>query len=531
MLTETSALGVKTTARWMAAPPGMRHIGIIDLGSNTARLVLFTYTPGRAYRIEDMVRERVRLGEGLGERDTLSDEAMERAVETLKMFKRLCDANEVDEVICAATAATRDAANGAAFLGRVEAETGLTPRVISGEEEGYYGYLGAANSLLLSDAVLVDIGGGSVELTQVVNRGFKRAVSLPMGTVRMTERYLKTDPVKKSEFSALQEAAREAFSRITWLGGETLIGMGGTARALAKMDRAVRKPPLAHLHGYTLTRATIDRLVEQMRGLPIARRADLPGLSSDRADVMLGGAVVLQTLMDVGGYQTLTVSNQGVREGIFYELFLGGDRPTGPDMANPPLIPDIRTFGIHNLLALFGGNHAHFAHVRRLALSLFDQLRALHGYGAAERDLLSAAAWLHDVGIAVDYWEHHLHSEYIILNAPLPGWTLREIALIALLTRNHRKGSASVNGLAAMLDEGDETRVVKLAALLRLAEYLERSKTGVVRDVQVRLTRGGKVAIEALATGDASVEIWEANRNSDLFRRAFGYPVEITLGD
>lgn len=502
------------TSKWPYAPPGMQHVGIIDLGSNTTRLVIFGYTPGRVFRIEDMVRERVRLSEGMGETAILRAEPIKRALESLKLFKQHCDANGVTDILCVATAATRDAVNRDSFLARVRAETGLEPRVLSGEEEAYYGYLAAVNSLSFEDGVTVDIGGGSAELTRVVDRRMVSATSLPLGAVRVTERFLKSDPVKKGEYNALVDYLRQELAAVKELEGATLVGMGGTVRALAKMDRG-RQPYPDHLHGHILTRPAVERLVSQLRALPMARRTEIAGLSSDRADVILGGAVVVQTLMEIGRFETCIVSNQGIREGLFYERFL-----------QPPLIENVREFGVQNLVHLYGGNIEHFARTRQLALSLFDQLATLHGYGEFERDLLGAAAWLHDVGIVVDYWEHHEHSAYIILNAPLPGWTHREVALIALLARNHRKGSLNLSGLTGMLETGDETRVERLASLLRLAEYLERGKTGVVTDVRVHL--GDQwVQIEAITQGDASVEIWEANRNSDLFRKAFSRPVEV----
>ncbi len=511
---------------WPYEPPGMRHLGVIDLGSNTTRLVIYGYVPGRAFRIEDAIRAPVRLSEGMGDTGVLRARPIQRAIDALRLFRQHADAYNLTEIIFVATAATRDAVNGEDFLARLRAETGLNPRILSGEEEAYYGYVAAVNSLPFSDGLVVDIGGGSVEVARVAGRRMEQASSLPFGAVRVTERYLHTDPVKKGELNTLLREARDALKQVRHVsGGGAMVGMGGTVRALAKMDRALNPSPIDDLHGYVLPRASIDRIIDQLRDLPVARRSSLPGLSSDRADVILGGAVVLQTVMDLGGFSACTVSNQGIREGLFYERFLtGGGPPTTPD--NPPLLDDIRAFGVHNLVQLYGGNIDHFGRVRDLALSLFDQLTPLHGYGEFERDVLSAAAWLHDVGVVVDYWEHHRHSAYIILNAPLPGWSHRELALIALLARNHRKGSISLGGLSGALEGGDAERVEKLSALLRLAEYLERGKTGVVTGVNVHVGPGW-VQVEAATRGDAGVEIWEANRNTDLFQRAYGREMEV----
>lgn len=516
-----------TLAKWAYAPPGMKQVGIIDLGSNTTRLVLYGYVPGRAFRIEDAVRAQVRLSEGMDEGGVLRAEPMRRAIEALKLFKRLSDVNGVTEILCVATAASRDAKNGPAFLRRLETETGLTPRLITGEEEAYYGYLAAVNSLQFTDGLVVDIGGGSAEMTQVAGRQLVQARSLQLGSVRTSERFLKSDPPKKSEVTALVDHINAQIKDFDWLGGPAMVGMGGTIRALAKVDRAIRQPGVTHLHGYVLAKTAVDRLVDQLRGLTVAQRTGIPGLSKDRADVILGGAIVLQQIMNAGRHTSLTVSNQGIREGLFYERFLSN--ATGDDAAvngAPPLLDNVREFGIQNLLYLYGGNLPHFAHTRHLALSLFDQLQPVHGYGAFERDIMSAAAWLHDVGMVIDYWEHQLHSQYIILNSPMLGWSHREVALIALLARNHRRGGVTFEGLAGALEAGDDARVEKLAALLRLAEFLERGKTGVVADVRVH-TGDDWVQIEALARGDASIEVWEASRNSDLFRKAYGRSVEI----
>jgi exopolyphosphatase/guanosine-5'-triphosphate,3'-diphosphate pyrophosphatase len=197
---------------------------------------------------------------------------------------------------------------------------------------------------------------------------------------------------------------------------------------------------------------------------------------------------------------------------VFYEQFL-------PDQT-PPLIPNLRNFAIHNLVRVYGYEQQHVAKVRELALQMFDQLIPLHNYGAWERELLGAAAMMHDLGVNVNYYDHHKHSAYIILNSALPGYEHREIAIIALLARGHRKGAIDVGNLAPILHKDDEQRITQLAALLRIAEYLERSKSQVVRAVHCEL--GDPVRIVADTVGDATVEIWDANRRTSLFRRAFG---------
>ncbi|MGH2524482.1 MAG: HD domain-containing protein, partial [Anaerolineales bacterium] len=226
------------------------------------------------------------------------------------------------------------------------------------------------------------------------------------------------------------------------------------------------------------------------------------------------------------GADHMLVCGQGLREGLFYHEFLR--RPAA--LADPPLIRRLREFSVLNLARLYGYERVHADHVSRLALSLFDQLAKQHGYGAVERECLWAASQLHDIGSVVDYYDHHKHSAYIILSAGLPGYSHREIALIALLCLYHRKGQPSVEPYEALFKSEDENRVKRLAALLRLAEYLDRSRAQSVTGLRVQ--RNGrrlrlKVRVRAAAPGGAHVEVWEAQRNADLFEDAFGRELEI----
>jgi exopolyphosphatase/guanosine-5'-triphosphate,3'-diphosphate pyrophosphatase len=409
----------------------------------------------------------------------------------------------------------RDAKNQAEVLRRVAAKTNLQFRVLSGEEEAYYGYLGAINSLALQDGFIIDIGGGSAQVSLVRGRGLVQATSMPIGAVRMTEGFFRSDPPAKSEWQALKEHLTRVFRELDWFKcapGMQLVGMGGTIRNFANIDQHLRGYPLQRLHAYQLDLERLETITDELRKRSIKQRIDLPGLNDERADVILAGALVLRQLMRHSKAESIQISGEGLREGVFYEQFL-------PSLT-PPIIPDLRSFAIENLVRVYGYEQLHVVKVRELALEMFDQLHALHEYGAWERELLSAAATLHDLGVGVNYYDHHKHSAYIILNSALPGYSHREIALIALLARWHRKGTVELGDLQTILHKDDDQRVARLAALLRIAEYLERSKSQVVRDVRCEI--GDPVRIQVSTVGDASVEIWDANRRTSLFRKAFG---------
>jgi exopolyphosphatase/guanosine-5'-triphosphate,3'-diphosphate pyrophosphatase len=496
------------------------RIAIIDLGSNTARMVVFGYTPHHSYKLLDEVRETVRLAEGVGADGKLTPARMARGVEVMKLFHAFCRATGVAQIVPVATSATRDATNQAEFTARVQREAGLALRVLSMDEEAYYGYVGAANALDLRDAFLIDIGGGSVEVGAIRGRGLVQTFSRPAGVVRFTERYIHSDPISNKDFKALEAAATDLFAGLDWLAethGATLAGIGGTIRTLAEIDQRARPYPLALIHGYVLTRERLEALIDQLRGLTVRQRADVPGLSRDRADLILAGAVILHQLMRQGRFDGVTVSGPGLREGLFFEQFLIGE--------NPPLFPDVRGAGVRNLARIHNYETLHTAKVRDLAWALFDALAPLHGYGAWERTLLGYAALLHDIGVDVSYYDHDMHGAYLILNSALPGFSHRELVLLALLVRYHHKGAVRVEEYRAVLQAGDEARVARLAALLRLAENLDRSKSQVVQGLSVEL--GDSLRAVTRTGGDATVEIWDANRNADLFEKAFGREITI----
>ena len=254
-----------------------------------------------------------------------------------------------------------------------------------------------------------------------------------------------------------------------------------------------------------------------LRGMTLRQREDVPGLSRDRADLILAGAVILQALIRRGRFADLTVSGHGLREGLFYEQFLVGE--------SPPLFSDMRGFSVQNLARIYNYEALHTAKVRDLSLSLYDQLRSLHGYGEWERELLGYAATLHDIGVAIGYYDHHKHGAYLVINSALQGFSHREVIMLALLVRAHRKGDVAVEAYRDILHSNDGERLARLAALLRLAEYLERSKSQVVQSLQVEM--GDPIRVVTRSIGDATVEIWDANRRAGLFQKAFGKAIEI----
>jgi exopolyphosphatase / guanosine-5'-triphosphate,3'-diphosphate pyrophosphatase len=491
-----------------------KRLAVVDLGSNSFRLVVFSWEEGRWWKRTDEIHEVARIGEGLDAAGTLQPEPMERALETVDLYAHFCRATGIDDVRAVATSAIRDATNRDEFLRRAA----LDVQVLTTEEEAYYGYLAVVNSTTLTDGVALDLGGGSMQLTLVEGRHAADMRSWPLGAVRMTERFLDRERVKPKHLKALRKHLADSLAEAPWLhdGPGRLAGIGGTLRNLAAAAELAQELPSFGVQGFELRRKWLDGLVDRLAQLTPAERARVPGIKPERGDLILAGAVVVQSVMDAGGFDALEVTEAGLREGVFFASLLAD--------ARPPLFEDVREASVRNLAAQYHADEAHTEHVADLALTMWD---ALGPGDPVERELLWAAAMLHDIGTTIDYDDHHKHSRYLILNAGLPGFSPRETVLIGQMARYHRKGIPGLGPYAALAEEGDVDLVTRCATVLRLAEELERSRDQAVDRVQVRV-RDGVAHLRLDAHEDVSVARWAARRESGLFRRAFGLDLEVS---
>ena len=497
------------------------------MGSNSWRLVVFGYEPGTPWwSLVDEIREAVRIGAGMGERigpgkPLLRPDRVELALHTAAVFSAFCRATGVDQVQALATSAIRDAADGDHLLAEIKRTTDLDARVISGEEEARYGWLAIANSTTIEDGFGLDIGGGSIQSLRIEGRRLADSRSLRLGAVRVSERFL---PGEKTTAKQLKELRAHTAAKLEelgwWSGGGRLVGIGGTIRNLAAAAMKRLDLPDIDVQGFRLTRDALEELIEELADRPVSKRGQVKGIKYDRADVILGGAVVLATTLEEGGFDAIEVTEAGLREGAFFERLLGED----------VLFDDVRAESVRNLAHRFGHDDAHDLHVWTLSASMFDGLAAagLHDYGRDERELLWAACLLHDIGVAVNYDDHHRHSHYLTLNAGLPGFTPRELILIGLIARYHRKGAPDASELGDLAQPGDDHRLELLCGVIRLAEQFERSRDHAITDVRVAAGNGTvTLATNCDPSRDITVPLWAARRNADLLAEAVGREVTI----
>jgi exopolyphosphatase/guanosine-5'-triphosphate,3'-diphosphate pyrophosphatase len=513
----------RSTRATGGAGQNIRRVAVVDLGSNSWRLVVYMFSPGEWWKLTDEIYETVRIGAGLAETGRLSQEAMERGLETLAVFKHFADAHALaaEHIHAVATSAIRDAENGEHFLSAAREATGLHIEIISDEDEARFGYVAAINSSTLLDGIVLEIGGGSIQLIEVADRRPKALQSFPLGAVRLTEQFLPgSGPAKKKDLQRLRAHVREALAGFESLTspGERIVGMGGAARNLAAAAQRLADQPDIGVQGFVITREALAELVQTLAALPVSERGDVPGIKVGRGDIILAAAVAIETVVDVGGFDGIEVTEASLRDGVFLARELLAGEPE-------PLFADVREAAVRNLAIQYESDLPHVEHVALLSLQMFDSLAGAGLFAAqqGERQLLWAAAMLHDVGMTISYDDHHKHSHYLIVSAELPGFDPRERALIAQISRYHRKGAPKLGEIAALTRKGDDELLERCSVVLRLAEHLERGRDQSVRQARLR-ANGHGVDLHLEAGGDLTLPRWSVERYGDgeAFERVFG---------
>jgi exopolyphosphatase/guanosine-5'-triphosphate,3'-diphosphate pyrophosphatase len=498
-------------------------VAVIDLGSNSWRLVVFASVPGQWWARTDEIHETVRIGAGLQATGRLGEEQMARGLETLSVFERFCRAHRLapERVHAVATSAIREAANRDEFLARAREASSLRIAVLSEAEEAFLGFVAAANSSTLSDGAVLDLGGGSMQLIEVAGRRPLGLGSYQLGAVRVTERLLAgSGPAGKKELRRVRAYAREVLSAATWLPGMggRIVGIGGAVRNLAAAAQHAAGQLDIGVQGYVLTREALGELIRRLAALPKHERGTVAGIKPGRGDIVLAAALTIDTVLELGEFAGIEATEAGLREGVLFarELLPGED---------PPLLPDVRQASVRNLALQYESDLPHVEHVARLSLQMFDSLvqGGLVEPSPGERELLWAAAMLHDVGMTISYDDHHKHSRYLIVSAELPGFDPRERALIAQISRYHRKGAPRLGEIASLATDGDEELLERCALILRLAEHLERGRDQAVTQARLR-PNGQGVDLHLEAAGDLTLPRWSVERYGDdeMFQRVFG---------
>jgi len=484
-------------------------LAVIDVGSNSGRVVLFRLDELGHLEILADGRSPLRLALDLRDGDTLSERTIEHTVGALRDFGAIATSSGAGQILAVATSAVRESANGEELVRRCLRDAGIRVVVIDGETEARYAYLGAVRGLPVADGMLMDIGGGSVELSRFRGRELVKTWTLPLGALRMSDRFLTSDPPATAEVDALAGHVRTllAESGVGRLeGGEQLVGTGGTVRNLAKIDRYGRGYPIPRLHGYTLTSSRLDGLTRILVSRRLARRRAIAGLSSERADSIAGGAVVALTAMEVFGAPDVLVSGQGLREGLVYDAI--GEPP--------PAIEEVRRSSIDALASRFATwdptrARRRVAAVRELAAALEPKA------GPGFREPVGEAAAILDVGRSIDYYRRFEHTADMLVRADLIGFSHRRLALLAAVVRQAGDEKMRVQVYRPLLGPADRESVARASTMLAIADQIEhRLPPGGEEGIRCEV-RGGTVLLEAPVFDE-----WRREAMARRLRRVFG---------
>ena len=532
-------------------------LAAIDIGSNSIHLVIVRAVKGQHPEIIDREKEMVRLGAGTLREHRLSKKTIERAITTLRRFKKMAEHNGADPIIATATSAVRESRNSDQFIEQVRKEVGLEVQVLPGVEEARLIAMAVSEVTEFNyrRALIIDIGGGSTEFIITGGGEPELMLSLRLGAVRLTEKFISTDPISIEERDRLVSNIRSDFTRaaaeIKNAGYDFVIGSSGTVLNMVNAAVEVNQPyandelPDYEPFSQTVTLDQIEWLNRKLGRMTLRERRRVPGIEKGRADIIVAGGLLLQCILSDLGASEITSCDWSLREGVILNYLRRRQEAhtvrkihrvpqlTSLDSLLYPVTDDstldVRARSVLSVARRYGYDIAHSHHVVRLATRIFDDTIELHQLSIQDRTLLQYAAILHDIGYHIAHNNHHRHGLYLIRNSEMPGFTGDEIAMMATMVRYHRGAMPRKSSDARSrhehedyytLDRRQRGTVLRLASILQIADGLDRSHQQLISDVRCDVANGTATFI-ASTGGECELEIWSAERKAAWFSDIF----------
>ena len=503
----------------------VEKVAIIDLGSNTARLLIVEVSENGYFQVVDQLKEAPRIGEGMEKEGFLKPQRIQATIKVLKMFRRLCDVNRIDRIIAVATAAVRRAKNQRSFLDEVAATCGIKLRVLSAEEEAIYVYRGVINTMDIPKGIILEIGGGSTKIIYYNRRNLLNYETLPFGAITLTELFEgeNLSPAEQSE--KIEEYVLEQLAKIEWLKNvdpeAQLIGVGGSFRNLCRMTKIMKKYPLRAIHNYVVGDSDFDHVYDLVKSLDLDRKKKIKGLSSGRADILPAALAAIKSFKKYMNLGDIVISGSGLRTGMLFNFAV-------PLTIDKP-ISDVLSYSLNSMIEFYGCNRQHVEQSVMLAVQLFKQLRVLHKFPRQYLKIVKIAASLYEAGKIVGFYNYEKHGAYMILNSNIYGATHRDIVMASFVA-----GSTGIDDVNAqdwnryrdLLTDEDVDAVRKMGVMLRIATALDRSLSSVVKGINCDIL-GDSVIMKTEIDGDATLEISSAMEVGSDFRKIFKKNLEI----
>ncbi|GFZ31561.1 exopolyphosphatase [Clostridium zeae] len=462
----------------------MKRFGVIDLGSNSVRVMLAQVEDTGYFKIIDEIKETIRLGEDISKTSSISVEKIEKTLATLKAFKSLCIESGASEIILVATEALRCATNKKILRDKIKRDLALDIRILNFDEEIYYNHLSIKNSLYYNNSLMVDISGNHTHLAWIRNNEIIKKITIPLGCINLSNDYEFTDVITYANSLAATKFVQDTIKNIPWLFEtefESIIGIGGTIRNIAKIQKHTKRYPIGTLHNYSFDDYDLCQIYNLLKCKNLKGRSKVEGLSIDRADVIFGGLILLNKLVELLSIKNIKICGRGLREGIVQE-YLNNNYTTAWN--------DILDYSIEGIIETLNINKKHAEKVYSITKKLFEELKPIHKLGDEYNNIIKTASLLHDCGISIRYYDHHIHSFYIILNSGISGLSHRELLMSALVASMHRNNNYQLPFIkfTSIINRLDIEAVESIGILLRIAEGLDRSLEGAVIDFDVSIS-------------------------------------------
>ena len=518
-----------------------RRIAAIDIGTNSFHLLVAAVDPKlRTFRIIQAEKATTRLGERDPETGELTEAAMQRGLETLRQFRDLAASHRVEQIVTAATSAVREAPNGRDFLQTILDDLGMEVDLVSGPEEARLIYLGVLSGMPFGDRphLLLDIGGGSTELILADGRDARALTSTRVGAVRLQRDFVRDDPMPPQRRSflkafiqgSLEPAVDKVRRRIK--PGETpvLVATSGTAMAIGSLAASEEERPPRKLHGYRVTRQRLDNVVDRLITMTPAQRRELAPINDRRAEIIVPGALILQTTMKMLGVEDFVLSERALREGLIVDWML-----------RQGLLEDrfsfqssIRQRTVIHQVQRFAVNQSRAERVASHALSLYDATRGvMHDDSGEGRELLWAAAMLHTCGQHINISAYHKHTWYLIRHGELLGYSEAEHLMVAAIARYHRRSLPKKRHESWQLVATRDNRrcVHQMALLLRLAAALDRRPEPVISALRIHAVKGSLdlEIVPERVNQNVSLEQWSLEGCAEVVKEAVGVNLRVRV--
>lgn len=493
----------------------MDKIGIIDIGPSSLRLMLTEVNENGYFKIIDELKTPIRLGHDLASECTICNDTFKTILSTLRAYKSLCTISGAKKIFAIATESLREAKNKDILIPLIKEELNIDIRILNCDEEIHYNFLGVRRSMYIKNSLLVEVAATDTHLAFVKDDKIVKSITLPIGSVNLTYNYNLNDRVLPNDLNNASEFINSLLSNIDWIKDikfDSIIGIASIVRNIGKIDRVRKRYPFDIPHNYELFKEDINEIFNIVKCKDFKQRKKIDGMEPEVSDIIVGGSLIFKKIVNYINCDKINISGRGLREGLIYEYL--------KDIYS--IDNDILDYSINGILTTLNADKTHAYHVLKIANKIFNELKPLHKLNEEFHNILKTSALLHDCGISINYYSHHKHSFYIILNSYINGLTHKEILMSAAIAACHRFNDYQIPlaPYSSIINQMDLKNIKLIGTLIKISEGLDRSLVGAIRDLNITFD-DENVYINVSSDVDVDFEIRQALRASESFKEIY----------